>query len=488
MIRGNAEFASHRKRGGSLVRRYGAILRWSLAAADTILAILVIIGAANFRFGEDPGWPLDKSPSLPDPTFTVGVFIGMWIAVLWMHGMYRSRARWTRRSDVATILRATVVQLVATLSLLWLFKLPDVSRLLLAVVFPALAVAAIGIRIAVRQILVLARDNGRNVRYMLILGAGPRAKAFADLVETHAELGLVVIGHLKADTSDTGIVLDRPLLGMVDDLEQILHSEIVDEVAICLPFAMEELIEQVALLCEQEGKVVRMPVAPMERLFTTGTLENIDGIGVYSLANGPDRAIGLALKRLIDIVGASLLLIILSPILLLLGIAIWLDSRRPVVFRQERVGLHGRSFNVLKFRSMCVDAEERLPELRPQNVINGHAFKLERDPRITRVGRFLRRSSLDELPQLINVLRGQMSLVGPRPPLPSEVAHYDTWHRRRLSMKPGMTGLWQVRARHSSEFDHWVAQDLEYIDSWSLWLDFKIIARTVPAVIGGSGR
>ena len=478
-----------------MIRRYAAVLRWSLAAADIVLALLVVVGATNFRFGQGSGWPLsqfnsttDPELGLPDPKLAVAVFVAMWIAVLWMHGMYRSRARWTRRSDVAAVLRATVVQLVATLSLLWIFKLPDVSRLLLAVVFPSLAVTAIGIRIAVRQMLVLARDHGRNVRYMLVLGAGPRAKAFADLVESHAELGLVVIGHLKADPSDTGVVLDRPLLGMIDDLEQVLHGQIVDEVAVCLPFSMEELIEQVALLCEQEGKVVRMPVAPMERLLTAGRLESIDGIGVYSLANGPDRAIGLALKRALDVVGATVAMVVMSPVLALLAVAIKLDSEGPVLFRQERVGLHGRSFNVVKFRSMCNDAEEQLPELQEQNEINGHAFKLADDPRVTRMGRFLRRSSLDELPQLANVLRGQMSLVGPRPPLPTEVAHYDTWHRRRLSMKPGMTGLWQVGARHSPEFDHWVAQDLEYIDSWSLWLDFKIMARTVPAVLGGTGR
>jgi exopolysaccharide biosynthesis polyprenyl glycosylphosphotransferase len=478
-----------------LIRRYAAVLRWSLAAADIVLALLVVVGATNFRFGQGSGWPLsqfnsttDPELGLPDPKLAVAVFVAMWIAVLWMHGMYRSRARWTRRSDVAAVLRATVVQLVATLSLLWIFKLPDVSRLLLAVVFPSLAVTAIGIRIVVRQMLVLARDHGRNVRYMLVLGAGPRAKAFADLVESHAELGLVVIGHLKADPSDTGVVLDRPLLGMIDDLEQVLHGQIVDEVAVCLPFSMEELIEQVALLCEQEGKVVRMPVAPMERLLTSGRLESIDGIGVYSLANGPDRAIGLALKRALDVVGATVAMVVMSPVLALLAVAIKLDSEGPVLFRQERVGLHGRSFNVLKFRSMCNDAEDQLPDLQEQNEINGHAFKLADDPRVTRMGRFLRRSSLDELPQLANVLRGQMSLVGPRPPLPSEVAHYDTWHRRRLSMKPGMTGLWQVGARHSPEFDHWVAQDLEYIDSWSLWLDFKIMARTVPAVLGGTGR
>jgi exopolysaccharide biosynthesis polyprenyl glycosylphosphotransferase len=475
-----------------MIRRYAAVLRLTLVAADIVLALLVVIIATEIRFGEATGWPAvgpDVYNNLPDPKPAIAVFVAMWIGVLAMQGLYRSRARWTRRSDLAAVLRATLVQLALTLSMLYVFKLPNVSRLLLIVVFPSLAVAAIAIRIAIRQFLILARDHGRNVRYMLVLGANARAKAFADLVECHAELGLVVIGHLKADPSDGGVVLDRPLLGMLDDLEAVLHSRIVDEVAVCLPFSMEDLIEEAVYICEQEGKVVRMPVAPVERALTTGRLESIDGVGVYSLSNGPDRAVGLFLKRVLDVAGGAFLLILASPLIGALAIAIKADSSGgPVFFRQERVGLHGRGFNVIKFRSMCIDAEDQLDDLREHNEIQGHAFKLRDDPRITGVGRFLRRSSLDELPQLWNVLRGQMSLVGPRPPLPSEVARYDVWHRRRLSMKPGMTGLWQVGARHSREFDHWVEQDLEYIDSWSLWLDFKIMARTVPAVLSGTGR
>jgi exopolysaccharide biosynthesis polyprenyl glycosylphosphotransferase len=492
-VLGRVEKVAQRGRGANehMIRRYAAVLRLTLVVADIALALFVVIAATRIRFGGAGGWPAegpDTFNALPDPTPALAVFVAMWIGVLAMHGLYRSRVRWTRRSDLAAVLRATLVQLALTLSLLYVFKLPNVSRLLLIVVFPSLAAAAISIRIAIRASLVLARDQGRNVRYMLVLGANSRAAAFADLVESHAELGLVVIGHLKADPSDGGVVLERPLLGMLDDLEAVLHSRIVDEVAICLPFSMEDLIEESVYICEQEGKVVRMPVAPVERALTTGRLESIDGVAVYSLANGPDRAVGLLLKRVLDLAGGALALILTSPVIVALAIVIKVDSDGPVFFRQERVGLHGRSFHVVKFRSMCTDAEDQLDGLRAHNEIRGHAFKLRDDPRITGVGRFLRRSSLDELPQLWNVLRGQMSLVGPRPPLPAEVAHYDTWHRRRLSMKPGMTGLWQVRGRHSAEFDHWVEQDLEYIDSWSLWLDFKIMARTVPAVLSGTGR
>jgi exopolysaccharide biosynthesis polyprenyl glycosylphosphotransferase len=274
----------------------------------------------------------------------------------------------------------------------------------------------------------------------------------------------------------------------VDDLVTILHSEVIDEVAICLPLSVQEVIDEVALLCEEEGKIVRIPVAVLERTLSSGRIEEIDGLPILSLITGPDRVVGLAAKRVLDIVGSAFLLVVLSPLFALLALLVRLDSPGNAFFRQARVGLHGRSFQVLKLRTMCAEAEGQLDELRGFNVIKGQAFKMERDPRVTRVGRFLRSTSLDELPQLWNVLRGQMSLVGPRPPLPCEVAEYDVWHRRRLSMKPGMTGLWQIAGRREPEFDSWVEKDLEYIDRWSFWLDLKIIARTVPAMLAGSGR
>jgi exopolysaccharide biosynthesis polyprenyl glycosylphosphotransferase len=198
--------------------------------------------------------------------------------------------------------------------------------------------------------------------------------------------------------------------------------------------------------------------------------------------------VALVAKRLLDITGAAALLVLLSPLMLILALAVRQDSAGRALFKQRRVGLHGRTFEVLKFRTMHDGAEDRLTELMELNEIRGHAFKLTADPRVTRVGRWLRRTSLDELPQLWNVLRGEMSLVGPRPPLVSEVQGYNVWHRRRLSMKPGMTGLWQVRARTEQDFDRWVETDLEYIDSWSLWLDLRILLRTIPAVLNREGR
>jgi lipopolysaccharide/colanic/teichoic acid biosynthesis glycosyltransferase len=195
--------------------------------------------------------------------------------------------------------------------------------------------------------------------------------------------------------------------------------------------------------------------------------------------------LGLASKRFLDLALGAVALIVLSPILGAVAMVIGAVDGGPVLFRQTRVGLHGRPFDVVKFRSMLPDAEERLDDLRGLNEIRGPAFKVTDDPRLTKTGRFLRASSVDELPQIWNVLRGQMSLVGPRPPLPGEVERYDLWHRRRLSMKPGITGLWQVQARREEDFDRWVELDLAYIDRWSIWLDVKIMVRTIPAMFHG---
>jgi exopolysaccharide biosynthesis polyprenyl glycosylphosphotransferase len=214
-------------------------------------------------------------------------------------------------------------------------------------------------------------------------------------------------------------------------------------------------------------------------------LETFGGMPILALVYGPDRTIGLLIKRLLDVAASSVALVLFSPLLLAIALAVRLQDGAPVLFRQIRVGLHGRPFRVVKFRTMVPDAEARLDDVLEMNELSGHAFKLSDDPRISQTGSWLRKTSLDELPQLWNVLRGEMSLVGPRPPLPREVAGYDIWHRRRLSMKPGITGLWQVSARREEDFDRWVELDLDYIDGWSIWLDLKIILRTVPAMLQG---
>jgi lipopolysaccharide/colanic/teichoic acid biosynthesis glycosyltransferase len=234
--------------------------------------------------------------------------------------------------------------------------------------------------------------------------------------------------------------------------------------------------------------VVRIPGDGRGPTVAGGRSEEFDGLTVTSLVYGPDRAVALFLKRAVDALLAGVFLVVLSPLFAVVALNVLRRDGSPVLYRQTRVGLNGRRFTMYKFRTMLRDADQRLGEVEHLNEVHGRAFKATNDPRLTHSGPFLRRTGLDELPQLWNVLRGDMSIVGPRPPLPSEVQGYDVWHRRRLSMKPGITGLWQVSARREVEFDRWVAIDLEYIDRWSLWLDLKIMARSVPAILAQQGR
>ncbi len=465
-----------------MIRRNAAGFRALFVSADALLAIALLLGLSLWRFGAD--WAVWWRQIVPVPEGLLVIYAAGWVIALAMNGLYRPRARWSILREAADVLRATIMLALVTLSVLFIFKMPDVSRLFLLVLFPTQAVATVAGRIVLRLAMEQLRRQGKNLRFVLVLGAGPRGQAFAAKLESHRELGLRVVGFLD-DSPAFDLPADWKYIGKLDRLEEALHSRIVDEVAICLPFSQWTLIDTITRLCEEEGKIVRIPMDVLDRAISVGKVDELDGTPVFSLVSGPDRTLALAAKRLLDVAASAIGLVVLSPLLLAIGVAIVLDDGRPILFRQDRIGLHGRPFRVLKFRSMSRDAEARLADLQHRNEIQGRAFKITVDPRVTRVGRFLRRTSLDELPQFINVLRGQMSLVGPRPPLPGEVDGYDLWHRRRLSMKPGITGLWQVRARREPEFDRWVAADLEYIDRWSLWLDVKILARTIPAALEG---
>ena len=468
--------------GAHMIRRHFFWFRALLVGADALLATGLLVALSVWRFGSD--WAVWWRQIVPQPAAFVTLYVLAWILALTWAGLYRPRARWSLRSEAIDVIRATMVMALLTLSVLFLFRLPDVSRLLLLILFPTLAVATILLRAFLRFALEAYRRRGHNQRYVLVLGAGQRGQSFAVKLEAHRELGLRVIGFL--DSNPETVAPGRwPVLGSLEDLQRMFHARVVDEVAICLPFSEWDRIDAITSLCEEEGKIVRIPMDMMERAVSAGRVEELDGTPVFSLVSGPDRALALAVKRIVDVVVAALAMIALCPLFAAIAIAIKLGDGGPVLFRQERVGLHGRTFRVTKFRTMQVDAEARRAGLTADNTVKGHAFKLDDDPRVTRVGRFLRRTSFDELPQVQNVLLGDMSLVGPRPPLPDEVAGYDLWHRRRLSMKPGITGLWQVRGRRDPEFDRWVEADLEYIDRWTLWLDIQIMFRTIPAALEG---
>lgn len=447
--------------------------------ADGLLAFGLLAVVSYLRFGDT--WPTFWSALVDQPAILGAAYAAAWVGVLWYEGLYRPRARWTIRSEGLGIARAAVVMALITGTVLFTIRMPDVSRLFLVYLFPAQWLLTLTTRVALRIGFERLRARGLNSRYVLMVGAGPRAQEFAAKLEAHRELGLRIRGFVD----DEAYELPAPwhYLGDLDSIELLLHSEVVDEVAIVLPMSKFAEMNAIAHLCEEEGKIVRVPMDILDRAFAAGRVEDLDGTPVYSLVSGPDRIAAFVVKRVFDIVVAGLALIVASPFLLAIALWIRLADGPPVLFRQIRVGLHGRQFEVLKFRTMVPDAEARYDEV--VGLSDARAFKVTNDPRITPIGRFLRRTSLDELPQLWNVLRGEMSLVGPRPAPPREVAGYDLWHRRRLSMKPGITGLWQVSARRSDDFDGRAELDLSYIDRWSLWLDLKILARTVPAALEG---
>jgi exopolysaccharide biosynthesis polyprenyl glycosylphosphotransferase len=276
---------------------------------------------------------------------------------------------------------------------------------------------------------------------------------------------------------------------VIAELESLVAREPVDEVFITLSREKYgHLLETIVSLCEEQGIIVRVQPEPFDLRIARWQVDELGGLPMVTIRSGPPDGWQLATKRLIDICGSVALLIALAPILAGVALLIRLDSSGPIFYTQQRVGLNRRRFKLFKFRTMTVGADQQQLMLESMNEAEGPVFKIKDDPRVTRIGRFLRRFSIDELPQLFNVFKGEMSLVGPRPLPVRDVERIDArWHKRRLSVKPGVTCLWQVNGRSDVSFDHWVRMDLEYIDKWSLGLDLKILMKTIPAVLKGSG-
>ncbi|HET7710724.1 MAG TPA: sugar transferase, partial [Thermoanaerobaculia bacterium] len=299
-------------------------------------------------------------------------------------------------------------------------------------------------------------------------------------------LGFVSDGHRLAN----GWSRYR-IFGSVPDLKRILEgaliSEPIDEIVFAVTRKKLDEMKQIFLLCEELGIRTRVAMNFFQNHVARIEIEELEGVPFLTFTTTPSNETHLALKRALDIAVSFLLLMLALPVIVLVSAAIKVTSPGSVLFKQKRIGLNGRMFTLYKFRTMIEDAHERRGEVRHLNEMTGPVFKAKSDPRVTRVGKILRRFSLDELPQLWNVLKGDMSLVGPRPPIPEEVASYHRWHRRRLSMKPGLTCLWQISGRNNIDFDRWMQLDLQYIDNWSPSLDLKILLRTIPAVLSGRG-
>jgi exopolysaccharide biosynthesis polyprenyl glycosylphosphotransferase len=412
----------------------------------------------------------------------------VWYLLLRINGMYESR-RLDTLPAVAWIATWSVGEGIALLILISYFlRITEISRLFVILFGFINVFFLVLVRILLKAFLQNVRSRGYNFRRVLVVGTGQRARSVARKLKAHQEWGMVVIGFLSPAPEEVGRELEgSSILGSVQDLRTIISTRPIDEVHIALPLLNLDTITSLLEICEEQGIRTRVMLDLYSPTISKVHLEDFRGTPMLTFTASPMETWEMVVKETVDRAGSFLLILLLLPLFLFLSLLVKITSKGPVFFVQERVGLHKRRFRIYKFRTMVHNAEQLRESLECMNELSGPVFKIKDDPRCTFVGRLLRKTSLDELPQLINVLKGEMSFVGPRPPLPSEIVKYEPWHYRRLSMKPGISGLWQVSGRNELDFDQWMKLDLKYIDSWSLKLDFIIILRTLPAVLLGRG-
>ena len=399
-------------------------------------------------------------------TWLLALILPIWAVLLLSFHVYSPRFL-QLRDQLAQLSKAIGLAWVVLAAILFLLDQEATSRLI------ALFTLVLNCGVLVSYRLALFGIRGRNrtaVRHVAIIGDEPAASAFSQSIENHATWGLRPIGIFPEARA-----------------QEILEQGGIDEMIFVVDRQRLDHLEELFLLCEELGVTARIVLNLFPHSIAHMDFHKLDGFSLLTFSPTPSDELLLFVRRVMDVALSVLIGVLTLPLMGATVLAIKITSPGPVLFAQRRSGLHGRPFIMYKFRSMIDDAEQRRVELEAINEMDGPVFKSSLDPRITRIGRFLRRFSVDELPQLYNVLKGDMSLVGPRPPLPQEVERYKRWQRRRLSMKPGMTCLWQISGRNQVGFDEWMRLDLKYIDNWSLLLDLKILLKTIPVVLLGKG-
>lgn len=405
-----------------------------------------------------------------------------------LEGAYRLKRGASLTSEIYAVINGATTGFVIMVFIVFFWRPLVYSRLIFVYTTAFIIVLLSLARVVRRIILASLSRQGLGVARVMIAGAGEEGLRVMRHLVARPELGFTVVGFVDDDPQRSHTDIGRfRALGTTGKLPQLFREYDVDELIITLPSQDHRHIMRVAELCLRAG--VRPLIVPdlYQMRLSRVHIEDVAGIPMLSPHETRLSPWARAFKRMVDVLGAGIGLLVLSPILLLVAVLIRLDSPGSPLFRQDRVGRDGKLFPVYKFRSMVKNADELKGELSHLNEAEGPMFKIRDDPRLTRMGRFLRRASLDELPQLWNVLRGDMSLVGPRPALPEEVAGYNDWQRKRLATAPGMTGLWQVSGRSELPFDEMVLLDIYYIENWSPLLDATILMRTLPRVLLGSG-
>jgi exopolysaccharide biosynthesis polyprenyl glycosylphosphotransferase len=488
----------------------------SFKASLTFTGQLLDLAALGAAFLAAAAWASPGSVGVVSRTVAAGephvfvslaVLLASWSACLWALWLSRAQAarRWAEElmEVVKAVSLCTLILSAAELALEW----HTVNKRVLVCFWLLATVLLSAERLARRALLRRVRAAGRDARRVVIVGTGARARRMERLIAARPELGYTFVGFIAAGDAAAGAedvdadggagghgvgghgVGGRGVIGRLDRLGGLLAASVVDEMIVALPVrTFYEEIEFIVRVAAEQGITVRV----LSDLFAVGSAravaEQLDTTPVLSLYTGPDFGLGFALKQVMDFAGALALSVLFAPLMLAVAALVKLTSPGPVFFVQERLGYNKRPFRMYKFRTMVADAERRQAELERFNEARGPVFKMRRDPRVTRLGAFLRKTSLDELPQLFNVLRGDLSLVGPRPLPRRDFERFDAhWFNRRFSVKPGLTCIWQVSGRSETSFDEWIRQDLEYIDRWSLALDLRILFKTIPAVLKGTG-
>jgi len=406
------------------------------------------------------------------------------------YGAYRGLRVASILGHAWIVVRAMGISFAVLFAVLFLLKAGYASRSFLVIFGVTNVVALLVVRAGLiwwyfhRSI-----EKKENYSKILVIGTGDRAQRLSQLLKQHSEWGIDVVGYLDVKSAESGTkIRAAPVLGTVDQIGEILKGRVIDEVVVAVPRTLIRDAQEIADACEEEGIKLRLMADVFDLQVSRMQFSMLGDIPLLTFEPVAQNEAQLVIKRIMDLSLVLACTPLLVPLMALVALAVKLDSPGPVFFTQERVGLRKRVFRMYKFRSMHEGSEQKLKEIEHLNEAEGPIFKIANDPRVTRVGRFLRRTSLDELPQLINVLRGHMSLVGPRPMSLRDVNLFDKGtQRKRFSVRPGLTCLWQISGRSNLPFAKWLELDLAYIDSWSLGLDLKILFKTIPVVLKGSG-
>ena len=463
-----------------MIKEKTTLVNAFITVADIAVALISFNLALYIEFKEFPVLIKDS------------IILQLLIVMLWgvLVGIFGLNTLYRSRPYSVVLINCFAVSLVGTSLLVvstMIFNLYYIGITPLIFFVGISIVFTFGFKLLIFKIFKTVRKRGYNFLNILVIGDST-ALSFLRLIDTHPEWGYRITAVIGSETIVKEFGNKFLFLPTDTAVEQLMRDKTIDQIVFCKKEMNQKEIEELVQICSEMGVVFRL-YSPFINMLTHNVRLNYFGImPLLTIFNTPSDYISLMVKKIFDYLFSFIALVIALPILLIISLLIKIDSEGPVFFKQKRVGLRGRRFTVYKFRTMIKEAEKLKSELVEQNEMDGPVFKIANDPRITKIGRFLRKTSLDEVPQFFNVLKGDMSIVGPRPPIPEEVKQYERWQLRRLSMKPGITCIWQVSGRNNIPFDEWMKMDMEYIDNWSLKLDAIILLKTVRAVIRRDGE